>query len=477
MRGRRHTFIIGCLVLILLPALSLGEQPPTFPIINGKINYNLTDISKFPPLTGEDYVQVTIPAIYISQKTMGWWGLTAKNDIALSLSVDNGDGKLRVYEIDTIRGQRSGRFVPVFNSIVMPVELLRGTYLRFHVEGYLVYGFQVERFKTDSKIVLDATKPFLQEPYGITAGMVLDGFNALLGMKQSDKIFEFTISFDVLAHDYSVRQHDYLSSTDKLERQLLLRPIKYPVININDRYPLTTKKITQGNRYFPSGMEWFLPVSPYSYDLECGDTSAENVSLENDILYISCDGKKEEVRGSSYLIFQVSPWSPPYRREPFYVLLRRLFSKWETTKPDVARATLEDARNELNNSDEYSGKTKEVYCAFIRLLDDYYLLIDNKGDLKPETSLSPAERNMIYLDLKQMQEISDGDSIFRKLKSGPIGPTLTMYVVELGPENINWINMIISKYQTTYKNLATAGKPGETRFEFQFFPMSGGTDD
>jgi len=250
-RFTKYLLISNFILNIILVGLAYATQGPpekeieySYTINFGKVDYTEGDTIHFGPLTQQDYVQISVPSIYLSRYLRSFW-LFSKNDVLLTLSVDNGDGNLHVYKTDVISKQRSGRFVPIFNAIVMPIEILKGNYLTIHVEGYSIYKNERDRIKSISDTVLASITPLIPTEYSpavSTAGIVLGAFNSLLSLKQDDEIFNFSITFDVLAHERAKTSYFDDVNNGKVARQLILRAKKYPIVNTNDPYPLTLKK-------------------------------------------------------------------------------------------------------------------------------------------------------------------------------------------------------------------------------------------
>lgn len=404
--------IVIVIGLFLLPDISLSSDKKKEPknidffiIVNGKIDYTspVTELLKvstseeaFPPLTQQDYVQITVPSIFLGRYSRSWWGLSPKNDIFLTLSVDNGDGKLRVYKTDNIKNLRSGRFAPVFNAIVMPVEILKGNYITVKVEGYITYERKIKKLKENSKSILESVSPFIPGAYTATAGVALDSFNKLLSLKEDDQIFDFTITFDVLANQTSVDIYNKSRKIFKQSAQPLLRPRKYPIINTNDPYSLTLSLDSIKKEAFNLYYKWkysknLINVYGKQNTERCSskENTEEVLKLKNDILYIRC-GKKDgnenidfhQVLDHNYLIVQISPWIRDFSKEKFHEPLNKLRSKWRPGNDPgqisrgEALSLINESRAILRNDPSFNILTKQAYSEFLfKFLEDFYTIV------------------------------------------------------------------------------------------------------
>jgi len=361
------------------------EYEDVFPVKLGKIDYLGADRNDavYPPLTQQDYIQVTIPNIFISKYQRGWWGATSRNDIYFTLSIDNGDGVLKVYKYDIVPKQMAARFVPVFNAIVLPVEILKGNHLTIKVEGYTLYDKDKTALQSSSDKLLAMATPLMPAQYAVPVGIALSTFNSVLALKSNDKIFDFTITFDVLTSKGAIDTYQRNVKDKKQDRQLLLRPKKYPVINTNENFPLTlnqkdvSKLCTQagGNRHNAR------LHNDYQYSDTCPLACNESLKLLGDILTISCDGTNyEPVIDHNYMVIQITPWYRDFSNENFHANISKVRCKLDRISKDEANSLIDESSVQLLASNSYNYLTKAAFSGFLGYLGNYYEIKEQKKE-------------------------------------------------------------------------------------------------
>jgi len=361
---------------------SAPKLKESFPIRLGKIDYLGVKIGdadcdekQYPPLTQQDYIQVSIPDIYISKYNRGWWGVTDKNDIFFTLSIDNGDGVLRVFKTDIIPKQAAGRFVPIFNAIVLPVEILKGNHLTVKVEGYMVYDKDKAALQSSSEKLLGIVSPLVPTGYSTAMGLALSTFNSVLALKSNDQIFNFTITFDVLTNKEAADLYQKRVNVNKEQTpQLLLRPIKYPVINTNESFPLTMNKkdirrVCEGDK-----SDLFQTRINSDYDRKCvPDGSDEQLALKGDLLYFGCTkGRDQPVIDHNYIIIQITPWFRDFSNEKFYENIKKIREQKDTIDGKQVASMINESRKLLLESTSYNVLTKVSFEFFLDELKSYY---------------------------------------------------------------------------------------------------------